>query len=50
MSFFGDILDDTDKRMDYDADEPFKFDDPKLATIKVKSNPSKTVVSMNSQF
>ena len=45
MSFFGDILDDADNRMDYDMDEPFKCDDPKLATLKVKSNPAKGVVS-----
>ena len=45
MSFFGDILDDADNRMDYDMDEPHKCDDPKLATLKVKSAPAKGVVS-----
>ena len=47
MSFFGDILDDADNRMDYDMDEPHKCDDPKTATLKVKSNPAKNVVSID---
>ena len=50
MSFFGDILEDADDRMDYDMDEPHKFDDPKFATFKVKSNPSKGVVSILFRF
>ena len=45
MSFFGDILDDADNRMDYDMDEPFKVDDPKTSSLKVKSAPAKGVVS-----
>jgi hypothetical protein len=46
MSFFGDVLDNADNMMDYDMDEPSKFDDPKNATIKVKSAPAKGVVSI----
>ena len=46
MSFFGDILDDADNRLDdYDMDEPFKCDDPKTASFKVKSAPAKGIVS-----
>ena len=50
MSFFGDILDDADNRMDYDMDEPHKCDDPKMATLKVKSAPAKGVVSTFFRF
>jgi hypothetical protein len=50
MSFFGDILEDADERMDFDMDEPFKCDNPKTATIKVKSAPAKGVVSFNIPF
>ena len=46
MSFFGDILDDADNRMDYDMGEPFKCDDPKAASFKVKSAPAKGMVSV----
>jgi hypothetical protein len=45
MSFFGDILDGADCRLDYDMEEPKKFDDPKTACFKVKSAPAKDVVS-----
>jgi hypothetical protein len=50
MSFFGDILDDADNRLDYDRKEPFKCDDPKTASFKVKSAPAKGIVSELSNF
>ena len=50
MSFYGDILDDADNRMDYDMDEPWKCDDPKTASFKVKSAPAKGIVSENYFF
>ena len=46
MSFFGDILDDHDKRLDFDHKEPFKLDDIKTSSIKVKAAPAKNVVSI----
>jgi hypothetical protein len=37
MSYFGDILEDGDKRMDYEVEKPHKKDDIKMLTFKVKS-------------
>ena len=39
--YFGDILETGDKRMDYEVEKPFKMDDIKLLTLKVKSAPEK---------
>jgi hypothetical protein len=41
MSYFGDILEDGDKRMDYEVEKPWKKDDLKMLTFKVKSAPKK---------
>lgn len=41
MSYYGDILDKGDKRMDYDAEEPFKQDELKTVSFKAKSAPAK---------
>jgi len=38
MSYFDDILDDVHNRMDVDAGEPGKVDDPKAFALKVKSS------------
>ena len=45
MSFYGDILDDADTRMDFDYEKPWKNDDIKQATIKLKSSVAKGAVS-----
>ena len=38
MSYYGDVLDNTDKRMDLDFEKPFKNDAPKDLSLKVKAN------------
>ena len=50
MSFFGDILDDADSRMDFDFEDPWKNDDLKTASIKCKSAPGKGMVSFHKIF
>jgi hypothetical protein len=43
MAYFGDILEDNDKRMDYEVEKPEKLDDIKMLTLKLKSAPTKNV-------
>jgi len=43
MSFFGDILDDSDNRMGIECENPFKQDKPKLLSLKVKTTPGEGV-------
>ena len=38
MSYYGDVLDGTDKRMDLDFEEPFKSNAPKDLSFKVKAS------------
>jgi len=42
-AYFGDILEDHDKRMDFEVEEPFKMDAIKLLTFKAKSKPAKHI-------
>jgi len=41
MSYFGDVLDGTDKRMDLDFEDPFKCSPPKQLALKVKATTCK---------
>jgi hypothetical protein len=43
QEYFGDVLDSSDKRMDFDYEDVFKMDALKLLTFKAKSAPSKGV-------
>ena len=44
--WFGDVLDDHDKCMGYEYDNPFKADDTKMWSFKVKSGVKDTSVSV----
>merc|ERR1712086_1233808 len=37
MSYYGDVLDGTDKRMDLDFEKPLKCDAPKELSLKIKA-------------
>ena len=41
--WFGDVLDDHDKAMGYEFDDPWKADDTKMWSFKVKSGVKDTV-------
>ena len=45
VDYFGDVLEDADKRMDFEVEEFNKHTDVKLMTLKLKSDPGHGVVS-----